>query len=237
MYDYLLFLAKCILFRIGNRPWNGLPRFEPGFNWHYAFCPGLAKQRILDLAATQMQNGGAYHQYQPLTKKGNHDIGSDFNDDPLWLILSVSAYIKETGDWSFLIEEAPFDNKPEKSASIFEHLRRSYEHVINNLGPHGLPLIGRADWNDCLNLNCYSTEPGESFQTTGNKKGDVAESVMIAGMFILYGREFERICQLSQNQEFSRQVGVQVDKMIKAVHAYGWDGEWFYELMTVKEIR
>ena len=153
--------------------------------------PELTKQRIIDLASTQLTDGSAYHQYQPLTKKGNSEIGGNFNDDPLWLILSVSAYIKETGDWSILEIQAPFDNGKD-TASIFEHIKKSFYHVVHNLGPHGLPLIGRADWNDCLNLNCFSETPGESFQTTENKNGGQAESVMIAGMFVIYGNEFVR---------------------------------------------
>ncbi len=149
--------------------------------------PEKAKERILDIAATQLEDGGAYHQYQPLTKKGNNEIGGNFNDDPLWLILSTSAYIKETGDWSILDERVPFDNDPSTARPLLEHLGRSFFHVANNLGPHSLPLIGRADWNDCLNLNCFSNNPDESFQTTENRKGGTAESVFIGGMFILYG--------------------------------------------------
>jgi cellobiose phosphorylase len=191
------------------------------------FAPERARERILDIAATQMENGGAYHQYQPLTKRGNHEIGSNFNDDPLWLILSVSSYIKETGDWSLLLEQAPFDNNDSKQASILEHLRRSFYHVVNNLGPHGLPLIGRADWNDCLNLNCFSKEPGESFQTTENKEGDTAESVMIAGMFVLFGEEFKRICELTKNLDLAKEADEHLSKMRKAVENYGWDGDWF----------
>lgn len=133
--------------------------------------PERAKERILDIAATQFEDGSAYHQYQPLTKKGNNEVGTGFNDDPLWLILGTSAYIKETGDTSILDEQVPFDSNPDNTATLFEHLKRSFEHVTNNLGPHGLPLIGRADWNDCLNLNCFSKEPGESFQTTANIEG------------------------------------------------------------------
>ncbi len=74
--------------------------------------PERARQRILDLAATQLPSGGAYHQYQPLTRRGNNDVGSGFNDDPLWLVLSVTAYLKETGDWSILHESVPYDNTP-----------------------------------------------------------------------------------------------------------------------------
>ena len=157
--------------------------------------PNRAKERILDLAATQLEDGGAYHQYQPLTKKGNNEIGGNFNDDPLWLILATAQYIKETGDFNILEEQVPFDNDMSKAANMFEHLSRSFYHVVNNLGPHGLPLIGRADWNDCLNLNCFSTAPDESYQTTTSKDGKVAESVLIAGMFVFIGNEYVKICE------------------------------------------
>ncbi len=189
--------------------------------------PQQARQRILDVAAIQKEDGSTYHQYQPLTKRGNAAIGGDFNDDPLWLILSVSAYLKESGDWAILEEEVPFDNNQDRSGSLFEHLHRSFDHVVNNLGPHALPLIGRADWNDCLNLNCFSTDPDESFQTTANKDGRIAESVMIAGMFVLIGREFEEICRRSEDLPMAEEVGRQVQAMEKAVLDHGWDGGWF----------
>lgn len=189
--------------------------------------PEKARDRILDIAATQFEDGGAYHQYQPLTKKGNNEIGSNFNDDPLWLILSTTEYIKETGDFSILDEQVPFDNDESKSKSLFEHLTRSFDHVINNLGPHQLPLIGRADWNDCLNLNCFSTNPDESFQTTENKAGETAESLFIAAMFILYGNEYIQLCnKLGKMEEASRAAGL-VKTMKNTVMQHGWDGEWF----------
>ncbi|MCX6234362.1 MAG: glycosyl transferase [Bacteroidetes bacterium] len=188
--------------------------------------PELAKQRIIDLARSQMKDGSAYHQYQPLTKKGNLEIGSNFNDDPLWLILAVSAYIKETGDWSLLEVKVPFDDD-HVEYSIFEHIKRSFYHVVNNLGPHGLPLIGRADWNDCLNLNCFSVEPGEPFQTTENKTGGQAESMMIAGMFVLYGHEFVRICELTGYKDQAEEARGHIDAMKITIDEYGWDGDWF----------
>ena len=157
--------------------------------------PGSARQRLLDIAATQFENGSAYHQYQPLTKKGNADIGSGFNDDPLWLIAGTAAYIKETGDYGILDEMVPFDSDQSKAAPLMEHLRRSFNFTTTHLGPHKLPLIGRADWNDCLNLNCFSKVPDESFQTTGSSEGPVAESLFIAGMYVKYGNEFASICR------------------------------------------
>ena len=151
--------------------------------------PSRARQRIIDIASTQFPDGGCYHQYQPLTKRGNNDIGGGFNDDPCWLIFGTVAYVKETGDYTILDEMVPFDNQPGTEVTLMEHLRISFDHVVNNLGPHGLPLIGRADWNDCLNLNCFSWDPNESFQTTeNNSEGSKAESLMIAGLFVFEAR-------------------------------------------------
>lgn len=190
--------------------------------------PERARTRLLDLAATQFPDGGCYHQYQPLTKKGNNEIGQGFNDDPMWLIFGTVQYLKETGDFSILDEMVSYDNQPNNKATLFEHLTNSFNHVVNNLGPHGLPLIGRADWNDCLNLNCFSTNPDESFQTTENKtKGSKAESLMIAGLFVMYGREYAILAErLGKKAEADRAMH-HVQQMIEAVKLYGWDGEWF----------
>ena len=169
--------------------------------------PERARERIIDIASTQFPDGGCYHQYQPLTKRGNNGIGGGFNDDPLWLIFGTVAYIKETGDFSILDEPVPFDNVPGTEVSLLEHLKISFEHVTNNLGPHGLPLIGRADWNDCLNLNCFSNDPNESFQTTENKsEGSKAESLMIAGQFVFCGRQFLELLERAELQLASGQV-------------------------------
>jgi cellobiose phosphorylase len=189
--------------------------------------PDKAKERIIDIASTQFEDGGAYHQYQPLTKMGNNDIGGGFNDDPLWLILSTAAYIKETGDFSILDVQVPFDNDENNKASLFEHLKRSFYHVINNLGPHNLPLIGRADWNDCLNLNCFSTTPDESYQTCGIKDGRVAESVFIAGLFVLAGSDFVKICNSRNQQDEAKKAVGHIDEMIATVLKDGYDESWF----------
>lgn len=189
--------------------------------------PERARERIIDIASTQFADGSAYHQYQPLTKRGNNDIGSGFNDDPMWLVAGVAAYLKETGDWSILDEPVPFDNEPGTEVPLFEHLARSFDFTVDNRGPHGLPLIGRADWNDCLNLNCFSWEPGESFQTTENQAGGVAESVFIAAQFVLYGREFADIAERRGLDDVARHAREAVAAMEQAVLAHGWDGQWF----------
>ena len=188
--------------------------------------PERARERILDIAATQFCDGSAYHQYQPLTKKGNLAVGGGFNDDPLWLIAGVDAYLRETGDWGILEERVPFDNDERAASPLMEHLRRSFRYTAEHLGPHGLPLIGRADWNDCLNLNCFSRDPGESFQTTGSSEGPVAESVFIAGMFVKYGRCYAELCRRQGLEEEAEQ-SLRVEAMEEAVLTAGWDGAWF----------
>ena len=190
--------------------------------------PSRARQRIIDIASTQFPDGGCYHQYQPLTKRGNNDIGGGFNDDPMWLIFGTVAYIKETGDFSILDELVPWDNQPGSEVSLFEHLRISFNHVVENLGPHMLPLIGRADWNDCLNLNCFSWDPNESFQTTENKtEGTKAESLMIAGLFVFCGRDYVELCRELKKDDEAERAQKCIDSMVEAVKKHGWDGEWY----------
>ena len=196
--------------------------------------PDRARERILDIAATQLEDGGCYHQYQPLTKKGNSDIGGDFSDDPLWMILSVAAYIKETGDWDFLNEMVPFDNDESKAKPLLEHLKVSFYKIVNNLGPHGLPLAMRADWNDCINLSCFSDTPGESFQTYTNPKfaaeggySKVAESVMVATLFTYVGPNYVEILKHIGKEDEAKAAQAEIDKMKANIMESAWDGDWF----------
>ena len=185
------------------------------------------RERLYDVAATQFEDGSAYHQFQPLTKKGNADIGSNFNDDPLWLVLGVGNYIRETGDTDFLKVDVPFDNSETNKATMFEHLKRSYNYIPNHMGPHGLPLIGRADWNDCLNLNCFSTNPNDSFQTCTNKEGKNAESVMIAQMFVFVTPDYAAMCRIMGEEEEAKKAEALCKKMEDAICTAGWDGDWY----------
>lgn len=197
--------------------------------------PERARERLLDLAATQLSNGGAFHQYQPLTKRGNNDVGSGFNDDPHWLVLATAAYVKETGDLSILDELVPYENQPGTEMPLFDHLQRAVQYTLDRLGPHQLPLIGRADWNDCLNLNCFSDTPGQSFQTTTNQDGNTAESVMIAGLFLLSCQEMTQLASLFASSPVFASFDVhtpeffteKAEEMEQAVWQAGWDGEWF----------
>jgi cellobiose phosphorylase len=199
--------------------------------------PSRARERIIDIASTQFEDGGAYHQYQPLTKKGNHEVGGNFNDDPLWLVIGVSAYIKETGDRSILDEPVAYENEAGTEKPLYEHLQRSLQYTLDRLGPHRLPLIGRADWNDCLNLNCFSDTPGQSFQTTTNKEGKVAESVFIGGLFVLAAQEMADLADARGRRGDAKRYRYEAGRMKETVRGQGWDGEWFlraYDALGLK---
>jgi cellobiose phosphorylase len=193
----------------------------------FGMIPEKSRERILDLAATQLASGGAYHQYQPLTGRGNDAIGSGFNDDPLWLVLSTAAYVKETGDWPILDEPVVYENEPGTETPLFEHLERSIRYTLDRLGPHGLPLIGRADWNDCLNLNTFSAEPGESFQTHASTEGGVAESIFIAAQFVLAATEMAELADRIGRSSVAATYRDEADRMATVVAEHGWDGEWW----------
>jgi cellobiose phosphorylase len=189
--------------------------------------PERARERILDISATQLKNGGAFHQYQPLTKRGNNEVGSGFNDDPAWLVLAVAAYLKETGDWAILDVPVQYENEAGTESPLYEHLQRALQYTLDRLGPNDLPLIGRADWNDCLNLNCFSDTPGQSFQTTTSKDGKVAESVFIAGLFVLAANEMAEIAGHRDDKGEIGKMQTAAAQMEKTIWKAGWDGEWF----------
>jgi cellobiose phosphorylase len=189
--------------------------------------PERARERILDIAATQLPDGGAYHQYQPLTKRGNDAVGSGFNDDPLWLVLGAAAYVKETGDIAILDEPVAWDNAEGSETPLYEHLQRSIRYTLDRLGPHRLPLIGRADWNDCLNLNVFSEHPGDSFQTAPNRPGGVAESVFIAALFVLAAREQAELARRRGDDAEVVRCGSAAAVMTTSIESHAWDGAWY----------
>jgi cellobiose phosphorylase len=110
---------------------------------------------------------------------------------------------------------------------MLDHLEVSIKYTLNNLGPHKLPLIGHADWNDCLNLNCFSKEPGENFQLLGDIGESVAESVMIAGLFCYACDKMAEIYELIGQPDKAKSSAKQKVDMLTVIENHGWDGDWF----------
>jgi cellobiose phosphorylase len=190
-------------------------------------APAEVRQRLMHLAATQKSDGSTYHQYQPLTRTGNSEIGGGFNDDPLWIVLSTAAYVRETGDLGFLDEKVPFEDAPRGAATMRDHLVASLQYTLGRRGHHRLPLIGRADWNDCLNLNAHSTDPDESFQTGPMRTSGHAESVMIGALFVLAARDFAALAGARDESAVAAAYRAAADEMAATIEQHGWDGNWF----------
>jgi cellobiose phosphorylase len=182
--------------------------------------PEKVRQRLIDLASTQFADGSARHQYQPLTGKGN---GFGFSDDHLWQILSTASYLRETADLGLLNEKVPYDDG--SKSSYYEHLSRAMAYSWDNCGPHGLPKIFKADWNDCMNLDQGKVEAGKMKECR-------SESVMVAQMFVKACRDMQDISRWSgrpADTEFYRERG---DEMAKRIERAAWDGDWYIRAFT-----
>ena len=52
-------------------------------------------------------------------------------------------------DAEFLNRIIPFADG--SKGTLYDHLSRAIDYSFKHLGKHKLPLMGYADWNDCLN--------------------------------------------------------------------------------------
>ena len=173
------------------------------------------RQRILELAKNQFIDGHVYHLYYPLTGEGGwppyaKEQMKFFSDDHLWLILSTCEYIKETGDMSILDENVKFVEG--SSASLYEHLKRSIDFTLNNMGKHDLPLLGTADWNDPQSL------PGPN---------NAAESVWTAMLFHKVLLELAELCRECKREKDAQKFAALADKTKSHVNETAWDGDWY----------
>jgi cellobiose phosphorylase len=167
--------------------------------------PDKVRERIIDLASTQFEDGGAYHQYSPLTKKGN---GWGFSDDHLWLIYAVASYLKESGDFAFLNLKVPFDSG--KKAPMYDHMKKAVNYSWTHLGRHRLPIMGAADWNDCLTLD--------------GKKG---ESVLVAMMLVAAAKEMINLAKIGKRYKDIKFYQEVSDVMTRRINKSSWTGKWY----------
>lgn len=184
-------------------------------------CPEEGRELMEKLLKVQKMDGSAMHQFNPATmiaNEGDSREGKDrpkyYSDDHLWIILAVCAYLKETGNMDFLGKRIPFyekdDNmKPVEEGTVLEHLKRAAAFTQGDLGRHGLPLLGFADWNDTVNL----------------PRG--AESIFTAG---LYGKALTELAELADflgDSELKALYEGYYAEMKENVNNWAWDGEWY----------
>jgi N,N'-diacetylchitobiose phosphorylase len=171
----------------------------------------LVKKHLEALVKNQYSAGNSVHQFFKLTGKGQ-DGGH--LDTHLWLIFAVTQYLKESGDFDFLSNELPFADND--SATVYEHLKRAVQFTENNIGIHGLPLVGFADWNDGFN--------GYGKDADGNLKG---ESVMIAMMLVKALRELREIAELLNIPAEINLFENKIESMVELINQHCWNGSWF----------
>jgi cellobiose phosphorylase len=186
-----------------------------------ANMPQEGKALIQQLLQVQLRNGSAMHQFNPLTMVATmgdaserEDLPQYYSDDHLWVILATCAYMKETGDLGFLEQVIPYYEKdkreqPLESGTVLDHLKRAIQFTRQDVGAHGLPLLGFADWNDTINLRAG------------------AESLFTAN---LYGKALLEMIELAKhrsNEREAEQFAAYYDEMKQRVNQHAWDGEWY----------
>ena len=190
--------------------------------------PEEARELIERLLSVQNQDGSAMHQFFPSTMEANAgdsreelDRPNYYGDDHLWIVFSVTQYVKETGNADFLEHTIPYYQKdkqdnPIESGTVWDHLCRAIEFTYSNTGQHGLPLLGFADWNDTVNL------------PTG------AESMMVANMYGKALLDMLDLCELRGDSALKAKYQSQYEQMKSTVNQCGWDGEWFVRYFDEK---
>ena len=190
-------------------------------------APGEAKELLRKLLSIQKPDGSAMHQFYPATMEadcGDAEEEKDngklvYGDDHLWIVSAVCAYLKETGDREFLDEKITYydsslsiDGRP--AGTVMDHLRKALAWTKANVGDHGIPLLGFADWNDCVNL------PGK------------AESMFNACLYGLGLREMIELCEHLGLDDLAERYRGDHAEMREQVNEVAWDGDWYVRYFT-----
>jgi cellobiose phosphorylase len=179
--------------------------------------PGQTRQMLTTIWTMQFADGHTWHQFFPLTLEGGPGLAAEypawpqwFSDDHLWLIISVCAYLRETGDFDYLDQTVPYvDHAGE---TVWQHMLRAVDFTLDHLGPHGLPRSGFSDWNDTLNVDHGSGK---------------AESVWTAMQFCRAMVDLEELCTKLGRDADARRFGGIHAAMTKTINKHAWDGAWY----------
>lgn len=173
----------------------------------------LAKKILDDLLCYQYANGHAisgFSEKEGSWEKQSEDTVTGKSDMAVWLIYTVVAYLEETGDFGFLEKSYSFLDGAE--ATVYDHCLRAIEFLTSNLGEHGMPLIGKADWNDAYDRLGYRGR---------------GESVWLAMATIRAIRKLSDVAQHLGQEERRAQLAKKAAEMQASIKRHGWDGEWF----------
>ncbi len=171
----------------------------------------MARDRLLNAMKYQFISGNALRQFDPV-------FDYPYQDMPVWVAPTVLTYLKESGDFSILNEVIPYyDDKTEES--LFRHLERSVDYILNTQGKRGLSLWGGGDWNDSLD-NCGMEMKGEGvwLSIAGVRAAeDFLEILAMTQIPVERAYAENRIVELKEK----------VKKLKDSIIEFGFDGDHF----------
>jgi cellobiose phosphorylase len=180
-------------------------------------APERVHQNLSMLWKLQFRDGHTWHQVFPLTGEGGVGLAGEypdwpqwFCDDHLWLVMAVCAYLRETGDFSYLEEHLPYADGGDDT--VWGHMQRAVDFTLTHRGPHGLPRLGFSDWDDTMNLDHGSGK---------------AESVMAAQQFCRVMLDLAELCEAIGKGEDGRRFRTHKEDMTVIINQVAWDGEWY----------
>ncbi len=169
-----------------------------------AFNPRLARDKIIETLHYQYKDGRCVRGWLPL----DHHI---YSDGPVWIAPTVNAYLKETGDISFLDVTVPYLDEGEDT--IWGHILTSARYSSGDLGEHGLVLAHDGDWNDSLN---------------GIGTGGKGESVWTSIALCYALRNTAEIAaEVYADTKTAEEMLHREAEMKEAVNRNAWDGDWY----------
>ncbi|MFH0940006.1 MAG: glycosyl transferase [Planctomycetota bacterium] len=171
--------------------------------------PQESREMLASLLSVIYESGEACHTFFPAKKEGS---GWHCFDDHLWPALTVNSYVKETGDLAFLKRVIPYW-KSKREGTVLERLERTLQFTDRHLGKHGLPLLGFADWNDCLNA------------------ADGCESVFTASLYCAAAKAVAELYRADGDERNAQRCFKRAQTMADRINKFCWDGQWYSRLI------
>lgn len=169
--------------------------------------PDWARERVIYMLEHQFPDGSTLHNWDPLTNIG---VKTGHSDDPMWLVLGVIEYLKETGDLVFLDESVRYYDGG--SEAVRHHVLRALDYTLAHMSDRGIPLIMAADWNDGLD---YVGRQGRG------------ESTMVAAHLAWMLREVSMLLWFVGSDALAQKYSEERDKLIRNINQHLWDGDWY----------